>query len=48
MIKFEMLQDLYNLLRLKNNLRKHWTNISGWGMAKSMYDAMLENTKIIV
>ncbi len=48
MIKFKMLKDLYNLLRLKNNLRKHWTNISGWGMAKSMHDVVFENMKIIV
>ncbi len=48
MIKFEMLKDFYNVLRLKNNLRKHWTNINGWGMAKSMHNAMLENTNIIV
>ncbi len=48
MIKFEMLKDLYSLLGLKNDPRKHWTNISGWGMAKSMHDVVLENTKIIV
>jgi hypothetical protein len=48
MIKFEMLKELNSLLGLKNNPRKHWTNTSGWGMAKSVHDVVLENTKIIV
>jgi hypothetical protein len=48
MIKFKMFKNLYGLLRLKNNPRKYWIKISGWGMAKSMHDVMLENTKIIM
>jgi hypothetical protein len=48
MIKFEFFKDLYGLLRLKNNPRKHWTNTNGWGMAKSMHDVVLENMKIIM
>ncbi len=48
LIKFKMFIDLYNLLGLKNNPRKQWTNTSGWGMAKSVHDVVLENTKIIM
>ncbi len=45
MIKFKVFKDLYNLIGLKNNPRKQWTNTSGWGMEKSMHDVVLENTK---
>jgi hypothetical protein len=43
-----MLKDLYNLLRLKNNPKKHWIDTSGWGMVESMHDVVLENKKNIV
>jgi hypothetical protein len=48
MIEFVMLKDLYDLLRLKNNPKKHWINMSGWGMVESMHDVVLENKKTIV
>jgi hypothetical protein len=48
MIEFVMLKDLYDLLRLKNNPKKHWINTSGLGIAESMHDVVLENKKTIV
>ncbi len=47
MIEFVMFKDLYNLWRLKNIPKKHWIDMSGWGMAENMHD-MLENKKFVV
>jgi len=48
MTEFESLKDLYLLLNVKNNLRKHWTNSNKWEMAKCMHKIVLQNTKTIV
>jgi hypothetical protein len=52
MIEFKSFKDLYVLLNVKNNLRKHRTNKKGrkygCGMAKNMHEVMLKNTKIVV
>ncbi len=42
--EFVMLKDLYNLLRLKNNPKKHWIDTSGWGMVESMSQPHLEGS----
>ncbi len=46
--KFESLKDLYLPLNVKNNPRKHWTNSSGWKMAKFIHEVVLQNMKTIV
>ncbi len=46
--KFESLRDLYLLLNVKNNPRKHWTDSSGWEMAKCIHKVVLQNMKTIV
>jgi hypothetical protein len=45
MTSFESLRDLYLLLNVKNNPRKHWIDNSGWEMAKCMHKVVLQNMK---
>jgi hypothetical protein len=45
---FESFRELYLLLNVKNNPKKHYTNSSGWEMAKCMHKVVLQNTKTIV
>lgn len=41
MCEFEFLKKLYYILKEKNNLKKHWTDWSGWRMAEAMHDIIL-------
>jgi hypothetical protein len=46
--EFEALRELYCILKVKNNLKKHWTYGSGLGMVEAMHDIILTSTKIVV
>jgi hypothetical protein len=48
MYKFEAFSELYYILKVKNNLKKHWTNGSGWGMVKAMHDIIFTFIKTIM
>jgi hypothetical protein len=41
---FESLKELFEFLKFANDPKKHWTNSSGWGMAKSMHNMVLIKT----
>lgn len=36
MFKFEKIRELFWVLKLKINLKEHWIDGSGWGMAKAI------------
>lgn len=44
MTEFEFLRDLYLMLNVKKNPRKHWTDSSGWEMVGCMHKVVLQNT----
>jgi hypothetical protein len=46
--EFEVLRELYCILKVKNNLKKHWTYGSGWGMVEAMHDIILTSIRIVV
>jgi hypothetical protein len=48
MCKCEVLRELFSILKVKNNPKKHWTYGSGWKMAKAMHDVVLTSIKTIV
>jgi hypothetical protein len=41
MIDFESLKELFEFLKFANAPKKHWTNSSGWGMARAMHNMVL-------
>jgi hypothetical protein len=45
MFEYETFKELFSILKVKNNLKKHWTNGSGWGMAKAMHDVVLTSIR---
>ncbi len=42
MINFEDLKDLFTILKVKHNPKKHWNDSTWWGIAKSMNVLLLE------
>jgi hypothetical protein len=42
MTNFKGLKDLYNMLKVKHILKKHWSDFEGWGIVKSMNDLSLD------
>jgi hypothetical protein len=40
-IDFESLNELFEFLKFANAPKKHWTDLSGWGMAKAMHNMVL-------
>ncbi len=42
MTDFESLKELFQFLKLSNAPKKHWKNPSGWGMVRTMHDAILK------
>jgi hypothetical protein len=43
MINFEGLKDLFTILTVKHNPKKHWNDFTWWGIAESMNDLLLES-----
>jgi hypothetical protein len=43
MTKFELTSELSNLSKVKNNLKKHWSNSNGWEMVKWKHLVVLSN-----
>jgi hypothetical protein len=41
MTNFEGCKNLFDFLKVPNNLQKHWTNTIGWSMAKVMYKRLI-------
>jgi hypothetical protein len=41
---FESLKELIEFFNFVNAPKKHWTNSSGWGMAKAMHNMVLIKT----
>jgi hypothetical protein len=46
--QYEALEELFSILKVKNNYRKHWIDGSGWGMAETMHYVVLTSTKVIM
>jgi hypothetical protein len=44
MIDFEGFKTLYQMLSMNNISKKHWSNLSSWGIAKIMHDVLLNAT----
>jgi hypothetical protein len=42
MTNFKGLKDLFNMLKVKHILKKHWSDFVGWGIVKSMNDLSLD------
>jgi hypothetical protein len=45
MFEYEAFRESFSNLKVKNNHKKHWTNGSGWGMAKAMYDVVFTSIR---
>jgi hypothetical protein len=48
MFKFETIMELFCILKIKNNLKKHWTYDIGWGMVEAMHNIILSSIVIVV
>ncbi len=47
MTNFESLKELFEFLKFVNAPKKHWTNSSGWGMARTMHNVILNKMKVV-
>jgi hypothetical protein len=45
MTDFEGFKALHQMLSMNNVSKKHWSNSSSWGIAKSMHGVLLDVTK---
>ncbi len=45
MFKYEAFKELFSILKVKNSLKKYWTNGSGWGMVKAMHDVVFRSIR---
>jgi hypothetical protein len=48
MLEYELLKELFLLLKVKNTPLKHWSNSNGWQIAKVMHDAVLSKTLCMI
>jgi hypothetical protein len=48
MLEYELLRELFLLLKVKNTLLQHWSNRNGWYIAKAMHDVVLSKTLFII
>jgi hypothetical protein len=48
MVTHEAFIELFSILKIKNNHKKHWANGSGWGLAKVMHDVVLASIRVNV
>jgi hypothetical protein len=46
--KFELIQELFCILKIKNNPKRHWMNSNGWGIVEAMHDIIFSNIKNVV
>ncbi len=46
MIDFEGFKLLFQMFKMKNVGRKHWSDSFGWGMVKVMHGVLLDATKV--
>ncbi len=47
-MEYELLRELFLLLKVKNTPLKHWSNSSGWQIAKAMHDVVLSKTLCMI
>jgi hypothetical protein len=45
MINFKGLKDLFTILTVKHNPKKHWSDFTWWGIVESMNDLLLESIR---
>jgi hypothetical protein len=45
MINFKGLKDLFIILKVKHNPKKHWSDSTWWGIVESMNDFLLESIR---
>jgi hypothetical protein len=48
MMDFKGCKELFNFLKVPNNLQKHEIDITSWSMVKVMYDFVFRSTHLIV
>jgi hypothetical protein len=48
MLEYELLKELFTVVKVKNNPLKHCLNTSGCGIFKAMHDVVISKTKYIV
>jgi hypothetical protein len=45
MLNFEGLKDIFTILKVKHNPKKHWSDSTWWGIVESMNDMLLESIR---
>jgi hypothetical protein len=48
MTNFKGCKELFNFLKVLNNLQKHWIHTINWSMAKAMHDFVFQSTCLVV
>jgi hypothetical protein len=48
MTNFEGLKEFFNVLKVKQILKKHWNDFAGWGIMESMNELLLNSIQNIV
>ncbi len=48
MLEYESLREFFLLLKVKNVPLKHWSNNSGWQIAKAMHDVVLLKVMYVI
>jgi hypothetical protein len=47
MTNFEGRKELFNVLKIKHNFKKHWNDFASWDIMKSMNELLLNSTSIL-
>jgi hypothetical protein len=48
MLEYELLRELFLLLKVKNTSLKHWLNNIGWYITKAMYDVVFSKVVSVI
>jgi len=48
MLEYELLKELFLLLKVKTTPLKHWIDSSGWQIAKTTHDVVLSKTIFMI
>jgi hypothetical protein len=47
-LEYELLRELFLLLKVKNTPLKHWSNTSGWQIVEAMHDVVLSKMLFMI
>lgn len=48
MLEYELLKELFLLLKVNNTSLEHWLNNIGWHIAKAMHDVVLSKVLFVI